>query len=128
MSLSFWYTVEMGMVGGSKSPCNTESELLVICHLTGLFMASRANIIACGTRMAVLAMAVKFIAGPALMAVSSIAVGLRGTSFRVAIMQVQTYTFCILQSTLRKYKTNNVLHHVGSSSSRNRSVCVCKRV
>ncbi|KAG5527433.1 hypothetical protein RHGRI_028354 [Rhododendron griersonianum] len=53
----------------------------------GLFMASRANIIACGTRMAVLAMAVKFIAGPALMAVSSIAVGLRGTSFRVAIMQ-----------------------------------------
>lgn len=117
------------MVGGSKSPCNTESELLAICHLTGLFMASRANIIACGTRMAVLAMVVKFIAGPALMALSSIAVGLRGTSFRVAIMQVQTYsTFCTLQSTLRKFKTNNVLHHVGSPSSRNRSVCVCKRV
>ncbi|KAI8533870.1 hypothetical protein RHMOL_Rhmol10G0043000 [Rhododendron molle] len=53
----------------------------------GLFMASRANVIACGTRMAVLAMAMKFIAGPALMAVSSIAVGLRGRSFRVAIIQ-----------------------------------------
>ena len=66
--------------------------------LTGLFMASRASIIACGTRMAVFAMAMKFVVGPALMAVSSIATGLRGKLFRVAIVQVQKYSFCTLHS------------------------------
>ncbi|KAL8471522.1 hypothetical protein ACS0TY_028965 [Phlomoides rotata] len=53
----------------------------------GLFMASQARVIACGTRKAVLAMAMKFLAGPALMAVPSIALGLRGTLLKVAIVQ-----------------------------------------
>ncbi|XP_041008364.1 auxin efflux carrier component 8-like isoform X1 [Juglans microcarpa x Juglans regia] len=53
----------------------------------GLFMASRVSIIACGTRMAVVAMGMKFLMGPALMAVSSTAVGLRGKVFREAIVQ-----------------------------------------
>ncbi|KAF8399419.1 hypothetical protein HHK36_015284 [Tetracentron sinense] len=53
----------------------------------GLFMASRASIIACGTRMAILAMGIKFVVGPTLMAVSSFAIGLRGTLFKVAIVQ-----------------------------------------
>ncbi|KAH0973315.1 hypothetical protein GBA52_025471 [Prunus armeniaca] len=53
----------------------------------GLFMASRGSIIACGTRTGMLAMGLKFIAGPALMAVSSFAVGLRGRILRVAIVQ-----------------------------------------
>ncbi|KAH7847626.1 hypothetical protein Vadar_028318 [Vaccinium darrowii] len=52
--------------------------------IIGLFMASRTSIIACGTRLAVLAMVMKFIAGPALMAVPSIAIGLRGKLLRVA--------------------------------------------
>ncbi|XP_034922794.2 probable auxin efflux carrier component 8 [Populus alba] len=53
----------------------------------GLFMASRPSIIACGIRMAMVAMAMKFIVGPALMAVASIAVGLKGTVLKVAIVQ-----------------------------------------
>ncbi|CAL5369936.1 unnamed protein product [Camellia sinensis] len=53
----------------------------------GLFMASQASIIACGTRMAVLAMAIKFVGGPALMAAPAVAIGLRGTLFRVTIVQ-----------------------------------------
>ncbi|CAL9014478.1 unnamed protein product [Prunus brigantina] len=53
----------------------------------GLFMATRGSIIACGTRTGMLAMGLKFIAGPALMAVSSFAVGLRGRILRVAIVQ-----------------------------------------
>nr|AMQ09729.1 PIN auxin transporter [Boehmeria nivea] len=53
----------------------------------GLFMASRASIIACGTRMAVLAMGLKFIAGPLLMAAASLAIGLRETQLKVAIVQ-----------------------------------------
>ncbi|KAG6715898.1 auxin efflux carrier component 8-like isoform X1 [Carya illinoinensis] len=53
----------------------------------GLFMASRVSIIACGKRMAVVAMGMKFLMGPALMALSSTAVGLRGKVFREAIVQ-----------------------------------------
>ena len=52
-------------------------------------MASRSRIIACGTQKAILAMGLKFIGGPALMAVSSLAIGLRGTQLRVAIVQVR---------------------------------------
>ena len=57
---------------------------------TGLFMASRTSIIACGTRMAILSMALKFLGGPLLMAAASLAVGLKGTNFRVAIVQVSS--------------------------------------
>ncbi|KDP45475.1 hypothetical protein JCGZ_09724 [Jatropha curcas] len=53
----------------------------------GLFMASRTSIIACGIRMAIVSMAIKFISGPALMAVSSFALVLKGTVFKVAIVQ-----------------------------------------
>ncbi|KAI5591832.1 hypothetical protein POPTR_004G124200v4 [Populus trichocarpa] len=53
----------------------------------GLFMASRPSIIACGIPMAMVAMAMKFIVGPALIAVASIAVGLKGTVLKVAIVQ-----------------------------------------
>lgn len=52
-------------------------------------MASRPSIIACGTRMAILAMGMKFLLGPALMAASSTASGLRGIVFRTAIVQVR---------------------------------------
>lgn len=54
-------------------------------------MASQASLIPCGKRRAVLAIAMKFVAGPALMAVPSIALGLRGTLLRVAIVQVQSW-------------------------------------
>ncbi|CAI0453584.1 unnamed protein product [Linum tenue] len=54
----------------------------------GLFMASRASATACRIRVAdVAAMAMKFVAGPALMALSSVVVGLRGRVLRVAIVQ-----------------------------------------
>ncbi|KAJ4835590.1 hypothetical protein Tsubulata_008879 [Turnera subulata] len=53
----------------------------------GLFMALRPSIIACGIRLAVVSMAIKFFAGPALMAVSSVAIGLRHTDLRIAIVQ-----------------------------------------
>lgn len=59
-------------------------------------MASRGGIIKANeSRQAVLAIALKFIAGPALMIVSSYAIGLRGTLFKVAIVQVQKSSFFI---------------------------------
>ncbi|XP_065878540.1 auxin efflux carrier component 8 [Euphorbia lathyris] len=53
----------------------------------GLFMASRPSIIACGIKMAVISMAIKFIAGPALMTIASFAITMRGTVLKVGIVQ-----------------------------------------
>ncbi|XP_047054475.1 auxin efflux carrier component 4-like isoform X2 [Lolium rigidum] len=53
----------------------------------GLFMALQPSIIACGNSVAVVSMAVRFLAGPAITAAASAAVGLRGTLLKVAIVQ-----------------------------------------
>ncbi|XP_061355832.1 auxin efflux carrier component 8-like [Gastrolobium bilobum] len=53
----------------------------------GLFMASNSSIISCGPRMTMMAIALKFLIGPALMAVASIVIGLRDTMLKVAIVQ-----------------------------------------
>ncbi|GAV78612.1 Mem_trans domain-containing protein [Cephalotus follicularis] len=50
-------------------------------------MASQPSILACGTQMAVVAIVLKFIARPALMVASCLAIGLRGKLFKVAIVQ-----------------------------------------
>lgn len=51
-------------------------------------MALQPKIIACGNSVATFAMAVRFITGPAIMAVASIAIGLHGDLLRIAIVQV----------------------------------------
>lgn len=56
----------------------------------GLFMAKQEKLISCGTSLTVIAIVLKFFAGPAAMAISCIAVGLHGDVLRVAIMQVNT--------------------------------------
>ncbi|XP_057864819.2 auxin efflux carrier component 2 [Cryptomeria japonica] len=53
----------------------------------GLFMALQPRIIACGTYFAIIGMVLRFLVGPAVMAVASIAVGLRGTILHIAIVQ-----------------------------------------
>ncbi|GKB14877.1 auxin efflux carrier component 2 [Tanacetum coccineum] len=53
----------------------------------GLFMALQQKIIACGQRVATISMAVRFLTGPAVMAATSIAIGLRGVVLHVAIIQ-----------------------------------------
>ncbi|MFS7907684.1 putative membrane transport protein [Helianthus anomalus] len=50
-------------------------------------MASQPKLIACGNRLAAYGMVARFVAGPAVMAVASIAVGLRGTILQVSIVQ-----------------------------------------
>ncbi|KAL1209482.1 Auxin efflux carrier component 3 [Cardamine amara subsp. amara] len=53
----------------------------------GLFMALQPKLIACGNSVATFAMAVRFLTGPAVMAVAAMAIGLRGDLLRVAIVQ-----------------------------------------
>lgn len=92
---------------------------------TGVFMASQARIIACGTKKAILAMALKFVLGPVLMAISSITVGLRGKLFRLAIVQVKLQCFLL---SIHGRSLNAVLSTAGSPSPRDRSFCVCQGV
>lgn len=54
----------------------------------GMFMASQEKLIACGPSLTAFGMVLKFIAGPAAMAIGAIAVGLHGDVLRVAIIQV----------------------------------------
>ena len=58
----------------------------------GLFMALQPKIISCGKSVATFAMAVRFLTGPAVIAATSLAVGLRGVLLHVAIVQVWTET------------------------------------
>lgn len=52
-------------------------------------MALQEKLIACGPTLTIIGMVLKFIAGPAAMAIGSIAMGLHGDVLRVAIIQVQ---------------------------------------
>lgn len=56
----------------------------------GLFMARQKKIVACGPSLTALGMVLKFVAGPAAMAIACVAVGLHGDVLRVAIIQVTT--------------------------------------
>lgn len=60
-------------------------------------MAMQPKIIACGNSVAAVTMAVRFLFGPAVMAAASVAVGLRGTLLRIAIVQVSTARLSFVQ-------------------------------
>lgn len=51
-------------------------------------MALQPKIIACGKSVAAFSMAVRFLTGPAVIAATSIGIGLRGVLLHVAIVQV----------------------------------------
>ena len=72
----------------------------------GLFMALQPRIIACGKSMAAFSMAVRFLTGPAVMAASSIAVGLRGVLLHVAIVQASSLKHQIRRPTYYSIQTS----------------------
>ncbi|XP_010029286.2 LOW QUALITY PROTEIN: auxin efflux carrier component 8 [Eucalyptus grandis] len=86
-SIHFRWGVEMPAIVSSSILILSEGGLGMAMFSLGLFMASQTRIVACGARLAAVAMAAKFIAGPGLMAISSLAIGLRETSLKVAIVQ-----------------------------------------
>lgn len=53
----------------------------------GIFMALQEKVISCGPSLTVFGLVLKFIAGPAAMAISAFIVGLRGDVLRIAIIQ-----------------------------------------
>ncbi|CAL8990420.1 unnamed protein product [Prunus brigantina] len=81
-----WHIKMPTIVSGSVSILS-DAGLGMAMFSLGLFMALQPKIIACGKSVATFAMAVRFLAGPAVIAGTSIAVGLRGVLLHVAIVQ-----------------------------------------
>ncbi|CAN6465879.1 unnamed protein product [Victoria cruziana] len=85
--VSFKWNVSMPAIIAKSISILSDAGLGMAMFSLGLFMALQPRIIACGNRIAAFSMAVRFLAGPAVMAAASIAVGLRGVLLHVAVVQ-----------------------------------------
>ncbi|KAK4770841.1 hypothetical protein SAY87_031373 [Trapa incisa] len=85
--VSFKWNILMPAIIAKSISILSDAGLGMAMFSLGLFMALQPRIIACGNSIAVFAMGVRFLAGPAVMAASSIAVGLRGGLLHIAIVQ-----------------------------------------
>ncbi|CAL5193316.1 unnamed protein product [Lathyrus oleraceus] len=85
--VSFRWNVVMPAIVAKSIAILSDAGLGMAMFSLGLFMALQPRIIACGNTVASFAMAVRFLTGPAVMAVSSIVVGLRGVLLHIAIVQ-----------------------------------------
>ncbi|PPR90267.1 hypothetical protein GOBAR_AA30416 [Gossypium barbadense] len=86
--ISFRWNVQMPAIIAKSISILSDAGLGMAMFSLGLFMALQPRIIACGNSVAAFAMGVRFLAGPAVMAAASIAVGLRGVLLHVAIVQL----------------------------------------
>ncbi|KAL6522142.1 Auxin efflux carrier component 6 [Orobanche minor] len=85
--ISFKWNVGMPSLVKYSIKIISDAGLGMAMFSLGLFMALQPRIIACGTKMATISMSIRFIAGPIVMSVASIVVGLRGVHLRTAIVQ-----------------------------------------
>ncbi|XP_010909244.1 probable auxin efflux carrier component 1c isoform X1 [Elaeis guineensis] len=85
--VSFRWHVQMPAIISQSISILSDAGLGMAMFSLGLFMALQPRIIACGNSVAAFAMAVRFFAGPAVMAAASIVVGLRGVLLHIAIVQ-----------------------------------------
>ncbi|XP_008781803.1 auxin efflux carrier component 2 [Phoenix dactylifera] len=85
--VSFRWNIEMPTIIKGSISILSDAGLGMAMFSLGLFMALQSKIIACGKSVAAFSMAVRFLTGPAVMAATSIAIGLRGVLLHVAIVQ-----------------------------------------
>ncbi|KAK7340498.1 hypothetical protein VNO77_21203 [Canavalia gladiata] len=86
-SIQFRWGLRMPQVVNQSIEILSNGGLGMAMFSIGLFMASQSSIIACGPRITMVAIGLKILVGPALMFVASLVIGLRGTLFKVAIVQ-----------------------------------------
>ncbi|KAI3704760.1 hypothetical protein L1987_74988 [Smallanthus sonchifolius] len=82
-----WAFISFGQVFEDSVSIISSGGLGMAMFSLGLFMASQARIVACGTRLALMAMVLRFIIGPTIMVLSSVAIGLKGVPFQIAVIQ-----------------------------------------
>ncbi|XP_027177208.1 auxin efflux carrier component 2 isoform X2 [Coffea eugenioides] len=85
--ISFRWNIQMPAIVKGSISILSDAGLGMAMFSLGLFMALQPKIIACGKSVATFSMAVRFLTGPAVMAATSIAIGLRGVLLHVAIVQ-----------------------------------------
>ncbi|XP_030452955.1 auxin efflux carrier component 3-like [Syzygium oleosum] len=85
--IAFRWDVGMPKIVDKSISILSDAGLGMAMFSLGLFMALQPKLIACGNSVATFAMAVRFLTGPAVMAVASAAIGLRGTLLHIAIVQ-----------------------------------------
>ncbi|KAL3644698.1 Peptidyl-prolyl cis-trans isomerase pin4 [Castilleja foliolosa] len=86
-SFGRWWHVHMPKIIEQSIAILSNTGLGMAMFSLGLFKALQPKLVACGKTAATFAMVVRFLIGPAVMAVASIAVGLHGTLLHVAIVQ-----------------------------------------
>ncbi|KAK9269740.1 hypothetical protein L1049_001518 [Liquidambar formosana] len=79
--ISFRWDIQMPLIVKGSISILSDAGLGMAMFSLGLFMALQPKIIACGKSVAIFSMAVRFLTGPAVIAATSIAVGLRWGSF-----------------------------------------------
>ncbi|RLN22189.1 putative auxin efflux carrier component 3a [Panicum miliaceum] len=85
--IAFRWHITMPAVVAKSISILSDAGLGMAMFSLGLFMALQPNLIACGWRATGISMGVRFLAGPAVMAAASLAIGLRGTLLQIAIVQ-----------------------------------------
>ncbi|NP_001267715.1 auxin efflux carrier component 3-like [Cucumis sativus] len=85
--ISFRWHVAMPKIIERSISILSDAGLGMAMFTLGIFMGLQPKMIACGNSVATFAMAIRLLTGPAVMAIASIAIGLRGTLLRVAIVQ-----------------------------------------
>ncbi|XP_020102736.1 auxin efflux carrier component 2-like [Ananas comosus] len=85
--VSFRYNIEMPSIIKGSISILSDAGLGMAMFSLGLFMALQPKIIACGKSVAAFSMAVRFLTGPAVIAATAIAIGVRGVFLHIAIVQ-----------------------------------------
>lgn len=85
--VSFRWNIQMPSIVKGSISILSDAGLGMAMFSLGLFMALQPKIIACGKSVATFSMAVRFLTGPAVIAATAIAIGLRGVLLHVAIVQ-----------------------------------------
>ncbi|CAO2179019.1 unnamed protein product [Urochloa humidicola] len=85
--IAFRWHITMPAIVAKSISILSDTGLGMAMFSLGLFMALQPKLIACGWRDAGISTAVRFLAGPIVMAVASLAIGLRGSLLQVAIVQ-----------------------------------------
>ncbi|KAJ1285112.1 hypothetical protein BS78_03G255700 [Paspalum vaginatum] len=85
--ISFRWRIQLPFIISNSIRILSDGGLGMAMFSLGLFTALQTKIIACGTKRMLLSLGIRFFLGPALMVISSYAIGMHGTLLKVAIIQ-----------------------------------------
>ncbi|KAK7304768.1 hypothetical protein VNO77_42655 [Canavalia gladiata] len=85
--ISFRWNIKLPSIIDGSITILSNTGLGMAMFSLGLFMASQPKIIACGKTWSAISMLARFLVGPAVMASTSIAMGIRGVPLHVSIVQ-----------------------------------------